>query len=526
MTETICRGNVQALRTFFSQHFESMKANTQPRNKNQKSKSFIKSSTPILSSSKQDLRTNLDIPSISRSLSVFDLPNNVKFATICKNQKTSIISNEESIKNRDIGLDTLSNDSGVEENYESSLSGDNRQSSVFHNKICSDSYCINARNDFKSPIINIIVKPPLLKNRNSSKKEDKQRNVMTVWNKTYEVDINQEIEKSLINSSQKLFYSEVFINNNYVCKAQYKRTKLPSLEVLGPPPSKPVKPSNIIIPSLLDVKFTKEKQLISKKPSRLPPPLPPPPSVNETKHIRNNSLDFAEDYIHEYNSKIKIQSLTPQDVTYKDNENIFYESEIRNSTSHPPTLPPRKFSYLSESNINFSDTLFEELYQDTQVNDDIIYEEMPFSNYELQIYNKGRKINKNQRELLKSIQKEQKEQERRERELDKGKKRFGLIGNEIPLEKGYVKNDRRGSQYDLAVKKGEVLLILRMEDNPIGRWLVKNDKGKIGYVELDNIRVDANSIKTVMKERRTSMGSKDGRTYSVSSNEAIYEEAC
>lgn len=65
-----------------------------------------------------------------------------------------------------------------------------------------------------------------------------------------------------------------------------------------------------------------------------------------------------------------------------------------------------------------------------------------------------------------------------------------------------------------------------MEDNPIGRWLVKNDKGKIGYVELDNIRVDANSIKTVMKERRTSMGSKDGRTYSVSSNEAIYEEAC
>ncbi|XP_023225297.1 FYN-binding protein 1-like [Centruroides sculpturatus] len=151
---------------------------------------------------------------------------------------------------------------------------------------------------------------------------------------------------------------------------------------------------------------------------------------------------------------------------------------------------------------------------------------MPFSNYEFQVYSKGRKRSKSQRELLKDLQKEQKEHERRERELDKRRKKFGLTGDEIPLEKGYVKSDRRGSQNDLTVKKGDILLILRMENNPVGRWLVQNDKGKIGYVELDNIKMDANSIKTVMKERRSSMGSKDGRTYSVSSSEAVYEEAC
>ncbi|XP_067122558.1 FYN-binding protein 1-like [Centruroides vittatus] len=520
MTETISRGNVQALRNFFAQHFESMKANTQPRNKNQKSKN-VKSSASNLSTSKQDIR-NLDIPSISRSLSVFDLPNNVKLPAFCKNQKTTNKSNEESVKNREVGLDSLSNDSGVEENYESSPSGDCRQSSIFQNRLCSESYSSDCENDNKSPTVNII-KPSPIKHENSLKRTDNQRNVMTVWNRTYEVDINQEIEKRLFSSPQKLFYSEVFINNNYVCKAQYKRTKLPPLDVLGPPPPKPVKPSNITVSFPLKMKCNIEKPLISKKPSRLPPP-PPLPSANKIEQI--TATDVTNNSTGCYNNRKQKQFWRENDLENFDS--IWSGSEIGKNELSPPILPPKKFSYHlpQNKNENFSDNLLEELYQDTQVNDDKIYEEMPFSNYEFQVYNKGRKRSKSQRELLKDLQKEQKEQERRERELDKRRKKFGLTGDEIPLDKGYVKNDRKGSQNDLTVKKGDILLILRMENNPVGRWLVQNDKGKIGYVELDNIKMDANSIKTVMKERRSSMGSKDGRTYSVSSSEAVYEEAC
>lgn len=53
-----------------------------------------------------------------------------------------------------------------------------------------------------------------------------------------------------------------------------------------------------------------------------------------------------------------------------------------------------------------------------------------------------------------------------------------LTGEEIPIDDGLVKWDSRGGKGDLPVKKGETVLILRMEGNPSGKWLVKNEKGK------------------------------------------------
>ncbi|XP_054159364.1 uncharacterized protein LOC128957596 [Oppia nitens] len=79
------------------------------------------------------------------------------------------------------------------------------------------------------------------------------------------------------------------------------------------------------------------------------------------------------------------------------------------------------------------------------------------------------------------------------------RKKFNLTGDEIPVNAGIVKEDNRGNRYDLFVRKGETVLILRMEANPPGKWLAKSERSKVGFVDLDNISFDAESVKSVIK---------------------------
>ncbi|GBN66743.1 hypothetical protein AVEN_135205-2 [Araneus ventricosus] len=166
----------------------------------------------------------------------------------------------------------------------------------------------------------------------------------------------------------------------------------------------------------------------------------------------------------------------------------------------------------------------EELYQDAdEVNDDEFYEVMPCDAFSEEpgspLYSNNKKeIERLRREEEKKLRKEQKEREKREKEMEKLKRKFGLTGDEIPIDDGLVKTDSRGNRGgDLPVKRGETVLILRMEGNPQGRWLVKNEKGKIGYVELTNIEV--------MTIRRFSVISASEELYSEarSEEEGIYE---
>ena len=104
-------------------------------------------------------------------------------------------------------------------------------------------------------------------------------------------------------------------------------------------------------------------------------------------------------------------------------------------------------------------------------------------------------------ELEKKIQKEQKLLERRQRErAEKWRKKFNLTGQEVPVNCGLVKADAgRGRNNRLRVKKGETVLVLRMEGNPPGLYLAKNERSEVGYVELCNIEFDPESIKAIMR---------------------------
>ena len=102
-------------------------------------------------------------------------------------------------------------------------------------------------------------------------------------------------------------------------------------------------------------------------------------------------------------------------------------------------------------------------------------------------------------ELERKIAKEQIALEKRQKEqADKLRKKFHLTGQEVPVNHGVVKEDARRTRYKIKVKKDEVVLILRMENNPPGLWLAKNERNEVGFVELANISCDAETVKTLM----------------------------
>ncbi|TNM91885.1 hypothetical protein fugu_018897 [Takifugu bimaculatus] len=90
------------------------------------------------------------------------------------------------------------------------------------------------------------------------------------------------------------------------------------------------------------------------------------------------------------------------------------------------------------------------------------------------------------------------EAEKKEREA---RKKFKLVG---PLETVHsVKAvlDYRGSKTDLALKQGEDLDIIRVQGNPEGRWLGRNQDGSIGYVKISSVQIDFNSLKRCTVEQ-------------------------
>ncbi|XP_071119488.1 FYN-binding protein 1-like isoform X3 [Haliotis cracherodii] len=95
------------------------------------------------------------------------------------------------------------------------------------------------------------------------------------------------------------------------------------------------------------------------------------------------------------------------------------------------------------------------------------------------------------------LEKERKEKEKKEKEL---RKKFKLTGDEKKSAEGVVRSKAKGGKTELAVEAGEILDIIRMTENPAGKWLVMNREGTYGYVESKNIDIEETAIKKAMIE--------------------------
>ncbi|XP_055945093.1 FYN-binding protein 1-like isoform X3 [Argiope bruennichi] len=382
------------------------------------------------------------------------------------------------------------------------------------------------------------VPPPIPMPRNSQGQHELQTELLNLCNsQNSEKHSKSETEALIINS------------DNYICKSNcnFRRKELPPLETLGPPPLKPTRPIHMVLPEKYRLSKVSTNNSTSQPPLTSPPAIPQRPAPQRPSYpcpprphtppplppvagrlnlsLREEIEELYEDTVLEEHKRPV--SLIPEYTEEEEAaEELYNDAEpSEESLMSPPPLKPRDppppcpSEYL-QPNVHNST---EELYQDAdEVNDDEFYEVMPCDVFSEEsgspLYSNNKKeIEKLRREEEKKLRKEQKEREKREKEMEKLKRKFGLTGDEIPIDDGLVKMDSRGSRSgDLPVKRGETVLILRMEGNPQGRWLVKNEKGKIGYVELTNIEVDPQSVKSVMTIRRYSV---------ISASEELYSEA-
>ncbi|MEE6458091.1 hypothetical protein FKM82_000170 [Ascaphus truei] len=101
------------------------------------------------------------------------------------------------------------------------------------------------------------------------------------------------------------------------------------------------------------------------------------------------------------------------------------------------------------------------------------------------------KKDKEEKKRLEQAKKEQKEKEKKEQEI---RKRFKLTG---PIEVIHQVNaclDYKGGKNELSVKQGDQIEIIRITDNPEGKWLARM-KGCYGYIKTTTVNIDCDSLK-------------------------------
>ncbi|MBN3301049.1 FYB1 protein, partial [Amia calva] len=246
-----------------------------------------------------------------------------------------------------------------------------------------------------------------------------------------------------------------------------KRNPLPNKFALGTPPAKPNRPPNVNLEQ-----FKKDAESKNNGPSLGPkkagPPPPPPPSAHPSTQPPPPLAS------HPSASGPPLPSLPPR---------------------HPGAIiqpdPDENYDDVGVLN-NAEDGSDEEMYEDL---------EERWSSKESKEQEKKRE--KEEKKRLEQEKKEQKEREKKEQDL---KKRFKLTGPLQVIHKVKARVDCKGGKNDLCMKQGEAIDIIRITDNPEGKWLGRNVDGSccnsimcslrvVGYVKTESVEIDYDILK-------------------------------
>ncbi|NWT52648.1 FYB1 protein, partial [Erythrocercus mccallii] len=182
--------------------------------------------------------------------------------------------------------------------------------------------------------------------------------------------------------------------------------------------------------------------------------------------------------------------------------------------SHPslqvpaaPSLPPRNIKPSSETiNIDneenyddvgfvpqvYSQPLKMDYFLQDQESDGEMYEDI--SDIRLP-REKEKKQDKEDKRKMDQEKKEQKEKEKKEHEL---RKKFKLTGPIEVLHQARACVDYKGRKGELTVRQGDKIEIIRLTDNPEGKWLGRI-KGCYGYIKTTMVEIDYDSLKRKQK---------------------------
>ncbi|NWX61216.1 FYB1 protein, partial [Promerops cafer] len=240
-----------------------------------------------------------------------------------------------------------------------------------------------------------------------------------------------------------------------------KRKMLPPVFKLGQPPQKPSRPPTVHLGKFLkshQKQRPKNEGLKQKAPSSaaLAPPIPP--------------------------SQSAVQLPPPPPASHPSLQ-----------VPAAPSLPPRNIKPSSET-INLDN---EENYDDVE-----FLSQGRFASHILSWQctfrsprGKEKKRDKEDKRRMDQEKKEQKEKEKKEHEL---RKKFKLTGPIEVLHQARACVDHKGGRNELTVKQGDKIEIIRLTDNPEGKWLGRI-KGCYGYIKTTMVEIDYDSLKRKQK---------------------------
>ncbi|XP_062410387.1 FYN-binding protein 1 isoform X2 [Sardina pilchardus] len=247
-----------------------------------------------------------------------------------------------------------------------------------------------------------------------------------------------------------------------------KRNPLPNIFALGSAPAKPNRPPNVNLDKFSNgvaepmAEETRPLPLGLKKSGPPPPPAAHPSSQASSSGPTPPALPPC------------LPPRPPGAIPQSGSDDNYDDL----GSMHPPPLPagghPGQRHEDSESE--------EEMYEDLDDKWDQMEKEQE---------------KKKEKEDKKRIEQEKKEQKERERKENDARKKFKLIGLVQIIHKAKARVDCKGGKNELALKQGESIDIIRIGDNPEGRWLARSQDGSIGYVKTESVDIDFQSLKQI-----------------------------
>lgn len=132
--------------------------------------------------------------------------------------------------------------------------------------------------------------------------------------------------------------------------------------------------------------------------------------------------------------------------------------------------------------------------------DDDVYESIDEDQVEVNRANAEKENKKEAKRQREQQKKDQMERQKKENEL---RKNFQLQGEVEVLHTARVRHDwHGGAKLDLSVRQGDSVEILRVRDNPGGKWLARSLDGNYGYISNTCVDIDYEAVKRKVLNNR------------------------
>ncbi|XP_067086012.1 FYN-binding protein 1 [Osmerus mordax] len=160
----------------------------------------------------------------------------------------------------------------------------------------------------------------------------------------------------------------------------------------------------------------------------------------------------------------------------------------------PPPPPPHMRSFdKSESWKDSGSSQFEVESDESEVYDTIDEEQGATS---------SSSNRKTEREMKRLKEQELKNQEKIHKKEKEYKKKFKLSDEVMVIHTATVRHDWQGDKHDLSVQQGEIIEIIRIENNPVGMWLGRTMTGNYGYISISCVDLNYEEIKRKYRDSR------------------------